>query len=154
MQAEEVVGGDAAEEEGWEKISDCPIADERREVSDDHDKEPEVIVSGDGVAAQVPMGLPAPQLPSKAMIDRHNLTHIPYAPWCEHCVSARRNNTAHKQKFCAAYRRSIPLLVMDYGFARDGRNKDLTTTLIAKVYPCRKPLAMVADTKGRDPLAI
>ena len=27
--------------------------------------------------------------PSKTMIEAHNLTHLPAAPWCETCVQAR-----------------------------------------------------------------
>ena len=35
--------------------------------------------------------------PSRAMIEAHNLTHLPAAPWCEICVQARGKSDCNKQ---------------------------------------------------------
>ena len=44
---------------------------------DNEDKHDEVDID-DQEAVQVPIGIPAPSQPSKAEIERHNLTHINY----------------------------------------------------------------------------
>ena len=33
--------------------------------------------------------------PNRAMIEAHNLTHLPTAPWCEICVQARGKSDWH-----------------------------------------------------------
>ena len=36
-----------------------------------------------------------PMLPSKADIEEHMLSHLPYRNWCEHCVKGRGKQMAH-----------------------------------------------------------
>ena len=55
----------------------------------------EEIVAETGESVVVPKGLPSPSLPSKAEVEHHNLTHLPYRSWCPFCVAARRKNNAH-----------------------------------------------------------
>ena len=38
-----------------------------------------------------------PKLPSKAEIEEHELTHLPYRNWCKHCVSGRGKESPHKK---------------------------------------------------------
>ena len=35
--------------------------------------------------------------PSAEEVDNHNLTHVPYQPWCPHCVRGRGKNDAHRR---------------------------------------------------------
>ena len=42
--------------------------------------------------------------PSRAMIEAHNLTHLPAAPWCDICVQARRRSDWHTQVRFRVYR--------------------------------------------------
>ena len=49
--------------------------------------------------------------PSRAMIEAHNLTHLPAAPWCEICVQARRKSDWHTQ---VKYDSEIPCVQMDF----------------------------------------
>ncbi len=39
--------------------------------------------------AQQPRGVRDPGQPIQAMIDEHDLTHIPYRPWCDACTRGR-----------------------------------------------------------------
>ena len=48
----------------------------------------EEIVAETGESVVVPKGLPSPSLPSKAEVEHHNLTHLPYRTWCPFCVAA------------------------------------------------------------------
>ena len=36
-----------------------------------------------------------PCLPSKAEVEAHELTHLPYRNWCRHCVAARGRELSH-----------------------------------------------------------
>ena len=103
----------------------------------------EVCGTGDDEQAQRPSGLPGPKTPSAAEIDLHNLTHMPYRSWCPHCVAGRRPNTQHHKSDSQS---SIPSLVADYCFLRDAQDQDLTTVLVAKVYPFKMTM-VVAMTK-------
>ena len=51
--------------------------------------------------------------PSRAMIEAHNLTHLPAAPWCEICVQARGKSDWHTQ---VKYDSEIPCVQMDFQF--------------------------------------
>ena len=47
------------------------------------------------------------------MIEAHNLTHLPAAPWCEICVQAKGKSDWHKQ---VKYDSDIPCVLMDFQF--------------------------------------
>ena len=51
--------------------------------------------------------------PSRAMLEAHNLTHLPAAPWCEICVQTRGKSDWHKQ---VKYDSEIPCVQMDFQF--------------------------------------
>ena len=51
--------------------------------------------------------------PSRAMIEAHNLTHLPTAPWSEICVQARGRSDWHTQ---VNYDSEIPCVQMDFQF--------------------------------------
>lgn len=38
---------------------------------------------------RLPVRVHDPMLPNRADIDQHNLTHVPFRSWCEHCVRGR-----------------------------------------------------------------
>ena len=84
----------AAGSDGWASVHDSPIhvenlSDMERAVVD------EEVEADTGDAWQIMKGMPEPILPSKAEIDKHNLTHLPYKSWCPHCVAARRAAAPH-----------------------------------------------------------
>ena len=101
---------------------------------------------------QQPRGMPAPVQPSPEEIALHWLTHIPYRSWCKWCVAAKRANSPH----CAmpASSRDVPLFVVDYCYLRDGRDEDLLTCLVGRLYPSRALISVPCDVKGIDDYAI
>ena len=145
-------GGEEFEDVGWQNVEDAPIGLERGESARGN-QEPETITTTEGECVHVPRGAPEPKTPAPDVVARHNLTHLPYAPWCPHCVAARRANNPHFQRE-ESYRRMIPLLVFDYCFVRNAQDQDLLTLLVGRVYPTRKIFACPVDMKGRDPVAI
>ena len=114
---------------------------------------PEVVVQSDGEAVQVPRCMPCPRTPHPDVVARHNLTHVPYADWCPHCLAARRANNSHFQKD-ETFRRSTPPLVMDYCFIRSLNGEGLVTCLVGKIYPYDKLFGCVSDIKDPDPFAV
>ena len=39
-----------------------------------------------------------PKLPSKAEIEEHEITHLPYRNWCRHCVVGRGKEAPHRKQ--------------------------------------------------------
>ena len=79
--------GDLLDGEGWTDVDQGPLealAGENRDVAVADDE----MCHADGSVSRVPKGLPEPYVPNATIVARHNLTHWPYAPWCEHCVRA------------------------------------------------------------------
>ena len=61
--------------------------------------------------AQQPRAVRDPGQPTQAMIDEHDLTHIPYRPWCDTCVRgkakrkpSRTISGAYSESQCARVR--------------------------------------------------
>ena len=87
-------GGDI-KDIGWNNVEDAPIAVDRSETGRHTD--PEEVVTTEGDCVVIPRGVPEPKVPAPDIVARHNLTHLPYAAWCPHCVEARRANNPHFQ---------------------------------------------------------
>ena len=68
--------------------------------------------TGSGGLAARP--LPSPKGMTMKQREVHDLTHLPYGPSCEICVSCRRPNTQHRT--VSKSERSVPLLVDNYVF--------------------------------------
>ena len=113
-------------------------------------KDTSVIIGQDGERALAPKSLTSPHEPTRAERALHDLTHLPYAPWCAHCVACRRPNTQHRSSHTE---RTIPLLVGDYGFARNSQDQSLVTILVMRLYPYRLFFSCKVDVKGPDPVA-
>ena len=54
--------------------------------------------------------------PSEEEVQRHMLTHIPYAAWCEACVSGKGKPDRHERSETRVQGREIPVLSFDFGF--------------------------------------
>ena len=63
----------------------------------------------------------------------HDLTHLPYHPGCEVCVSTRRPNTQHRS--VKKSEREVPLMVGDYCFPKHSDDIHTLTVLVIRVYP-------------------
>eukprot|EP00972_Heterocapsa_arctica_P081905 12071325-Heterocapsa_arctica.AAC.1 len=74
------------------------------------------------------MLLPTP--PSAVELERHTLTHVPYAPWCSTCVKSRGRDDAHRQlQHC----RGPEVVHCDYTFFRTGDEEDRLTPILVAV---------------------
>ena len=112
----------------------------------------EEIVAEIGENVVVPKGLPSPSLPSKAEVEHHNLTHLPYRSWCPFCVAGRRKNNAHFAK--RGEGRAKPLLCADNCFVAETEDDENLSVLVGRVYPSTALLAVPCEQKGHDEYAI
>ena len=60
---------------------------------------------------------PVVQRPGDAEVERHCLTHVPYAPWCEHCVARRARPDRHERSDLAK-ESSIRTVRFDFCFTK------------------------------------
>lgn len=94
----------------WHSPDEAGIALESEGVVDVVEDEEEVVAET-GECIVIPKGLPSPVLPSRAVVEAHNLTHIPYRSWCPICVAARRKNSPHFAN--REGKRTVPLFCAD-----------------------------------------
>ena len=100
------------EDDSWDKLEDCPIVPEQH-ANIERTIAEEEIAADDNQVVQKPRGMPEPILPSPAGVNLHNISHLLYRSWCQHCVAARRNAQAHASQ-AKSPQRMLPLIVFDY----------------------------------------
>ena len=63
---------------------------------------------------EAPRALRDPGQPTQAEIDEHDLSHIPYRPWCKHCVYGKAKDK-QSRRLCAGYSQcEHPRVRLDY----------------------------------------
>ena len=65
-----------------------------------------------------------PRQPSEAEIRTHRLTHLPYQPWCAHCVSSKGVQSKHSKKEHADA--GVSVVSTDFFFTTRGDGEQLT----------------------------
>ena len=95
-----------------------------------------------------------PNRPDEETVERHNLTHLPAAGWCDICIRSRGRDAPHREPAAAKIDAVRPVIEMDY--AEQGKSKqpyDNVKALVAidrswvpssLLGSCRK--AMTGDT--------
>ena len=63
-----------------------------------------------------PRPMTAPLRPTRAMIESHEVAHLPFRSWCSACVRARAQAQAHWAQTRMPEEQAIPLISIDYGF--------------------------------------
>ena len=143
-QSEPINVGDLAEEELDPKsvVVDDPIVGEGITTLDEH-----------GPGALEPRTIAAPKEMTPLERSKHFASgHLPYDPRCEICVRCKRPNIPHSKS--NEDERTIPLLVGDYGFAKDGEDDGNVTVLVLKLYPYKLVFSCLVSGKGYDPLVV
>ena len=144
---EDAVGEGEAREESWDELAEAPLDFDPEDPQCGICRNDDDVVDVDEGEFQAAKGAASPKAPSRELQARHNLTHLSYASWCPWCVMGRRANSPHFRSKNGSDRR-LPLLVVDYCFVRDKDDEVLAKLLVGKLYPSRKVLACVVDSKG------
>ena len=84
--------------------------EEKGDVKDEQDEEGEV------EEAKVAKPARDPGAPTRAEIEAHEPTHLPFRSWCPTCIAGRRDNPPHKRR--EDEERQVPEVMLDYGFVR------------------------------------
>ena len=86
-----------------------------------------------------------PGQPTREEREHHELTHLPFRPWCEHCVAGRAPNDPHPRRAPQEHE-GPPRVSVDYGFvgerAGDDEEVDAKRTIVVmKVEGCGAVMA-------------
>ena len=105
-----------------EKVGDDEKTGGVEEMDADDDDGGDVVCSEtDGGDMRRMRKMHNPRLPTKAEIEEHDLTHLPFRSWCRHCVRGRGQEEAHR-KCEARDGEGVPEVHLDFVFqAATGR---------------------------------
>ena len=105
-----------------------PLADAEGEAQPEGGQEREAQLEGGQEGEAQPEGgsglltrLPA-AVPNAEAVRQHNLTHMPYAPWCKVCIAAEAKDDLHRRLGSAD---GIPIVEVDYSFLAVEGSADL-----------------------------
>ena len=87
-----------------------------------------------------------PKLPSKAEVEAHNLTHLPFRSWCRHCVRGRGEEEPHR-KNAERGDGGVAEIHVDYAFPGSHGQEGLTL-LVARERDSKMILSTPLPTKG------
>ena len=71
-----------------------------------------------------------PGAPTRAEVEAHAATHLPFRIWCEECVAGRRDNPPHLR--VPREPGGVPEVGFDYAFVRRESEEDTVTLLVMK----------------------
>ena len=70
--------------------------------------------------ARKAVGLRSPTMPSESERKQHELTHLPYRDWCQHCVSGKGKENHHR-----TLKYKTPTVQLDYSYLKQGPDDSL-----------------------------
>ena len=88
---------------------------------------------------------PNPSLPSRAEVEKHEVTHYPYRSWCRTCVAAKAREMPHFRKKNGGRddETGLPVVAMDYEML-----EEKITTLVIKDESSGAVLCYECECKG------
>ena len=100
---------------------------------------------------------PAPTAPSLKEIQRHNITHLPYEPWCTTCVASKGTDDAHRRRVPGHSQDPAQMAKVSYDYAFF-RARPGSSPIPALIGVCKKTALktadIVRDRHGRLPSTI
>ena len=96
----------------------------------------------------------SPGQPSRSEVEKHELTHIPFRVWCEHCVRGRGKSAPHLKIEKDSDEGEIPKIEIDYCFQKKEDEAKNITTLVMKESPSGCIASIVAPHKGKEDYVI
>ena len=118
MQGDRTLAPTERTEAGGPDISreDQEESETREGRSGDDDGQAEVNEDGAEEESRPQRSIKDPGQPTAAEVEEHNLTHIPYRPWCEYCVRGKAKRRPSR-RLCGAYSESTQARIrMDYAY--------------------------------------
>ena len=110
-----------------------------------------------GVDERRAVTISTPEMPSREAVESHQLTHIPFPPWCRACISGRGREAPHfrhggGEESAAA----TPVVSLDYLFLflSDSTGEGTTRTLVLCDGNTTYSLGLMVPRKGPVPYAV
>ena len=103
----------------WERLKEYEARlRTSREIAEELKRREEAI-NRDPESARIPADLPVPTQPSEVERELHNLTHLPFASWCEVCLRSRTRDNPHRtmpkeEEATRLAGPTLPLVSMDW----------------------------------------
>ena len=117
----------------WARLQDREAEAEYHRSVEAQKARREEDLNQDPSMARFPMELAGPEPPSQVERELHELTHLPYAPWCESCVRGRGKDVPHR-RVEPPERRLLPMVCLDWFVAtssdEEGRKSEGTTDVL------------------------
>ena len=96
--------------------------------------------------------------PTKAEREQHEITHMPYRSWCEHCVRGKAVGGHHHRRIPEDMEGRIPMISMDYMYMRtsisDDGDHDTMPILVIRDMGTRMIFSFAVPQKGVDTYAV
>ena len=92
--------------------------------------------------------LPRPTTPTRAQREEHELTHIPYASWCRHCVKARAMNDPHRRTKKHVTDRDVPIVSGDFCFMGQSEQEKASPIFVLRDHSTRMTFAHMVEGKS------
>ena len=89
-----------------------------------------------------------PVAPTKAQRERHELTHLPYADWCRHCVRARAQNDPHRKVKKHASQNTVPTVSGDFCFLKQAGQEGTYPVHVMRDHNTRLTFAHLVQGKS------
>ena len=119
----------------------CQDADVKLVVRDQMDDDRVLVESGAEMA-------PVPHEPAEFEQQKHNLTHIPFQPWCTSCVKGKAQAEPHKRTERITEDSELPVIQCDYLMLKDVAGTGGLKVLIMYVRTFGYGMSTVVETKG------
>ncbi len=95
-----------------------------------------------------------PEMPTKAEVEKHNMSHIPYRSWCPHCVRGQGRGRPRRGRQEGG-ERTAAVVATDYCFLGQGDAEDQENPVLVMVDEDTGMIfAHVVARKGPDPEAM
>ena len=127
------------------------IIHERKRACQDVDVKPVVRDPMDDDRVPVESGTemtPVPCEPSEFKKQKHNLTHIPFQPWCTSCVKGKAQAEPHKRTERIIEDSELPVIQCDYLMLKDTAGTGGLKVLSMYVRTFGYGMSTVVETKG------
>ena len=136
--------------------------EEHREERQEEEREGEESQQGEGEEGQQEEEIAGPQearrprpgrdpgQPTRREREEHEVTHLPYRPWCQHCVRGKAKSSQHRRSENTADRQ-VPVVAMDYTFFKTYEQEKQTPILVVKDTKYKAHFAYCVPRKGLRP---
>ena len=91
---------------------------------------------------------PVPREPSEFEKQKHNLTHIPFQPWCTSCVKGKAQAEPHKRTERIIEHSELPVIQCDYLMLKDTAGTSGLKVLSMYVRTFGYGMSTVVETRG------